>query len=123
MNLETGIDRAMPAPGDVKVHEAWPQFSPDGQSILVHRWTWSWEGNEGWLAVLPADGSAPARDVGPRIAGGEQTGLIETWSPDGTRILMRTGNTTQAFSIDPVTGTSELLDWTTELPDWQRASR
>ena len=72
---------------------------------------------------MPADGSAPARDIGPRIPGGENTGLSKAWSPDGTRVLMRTGNSTQVFSIDPVTGDSELLDWTTDLPDWQRTAR
>ena len=104
-------------------HEAWPQFSPDGESILVHDWTWSWEGNEGWLSVMPADGSRAARKIGPVIPGGESTGLIKAWSPDGTRVLMRTENTTTAYSIDPIAGTSELIPWTTELPDWQRVAR
>jgi Tol biopolymer transport system component len=114
---------ALPAPASDAVQESWPQFSPDGRSILVHRWTWADAGNEGWLAVVPADGSAPARDIGPRIPGGEHTGLSKGWSPDGTRVLMRTQNSTQVFSIDPVTGDADLLDWTTDLPDWQRTLR
>ena len=56
---------------------------------------------------MPADGSAPARDIGPRIPGGEDTGLVKTWSPDGSRILMSTDNTKQVFSIDPITGSYE----------------
>jgi Tol biopolymer transport system component len=114
-------DRAVVPPDDPRVQEAWPLYSPDGRWILVHRWTWkSNNGGEGWLAVLPADGSAKARDIGPRIPGGEDTGLVKAWSPDGTRVLMSTRNTKQVFSIDPVTGSVETLPWTTELPDWQR---
>ena len=37
-------------------------------------------------------------------------------------VLMRSGNTMQAFSIDPVTGTYEALTWTSNLPDWQRVA-
>ncbi|MCJ7710515.1 MAG: hypothetical protein MUQ32_06735 [Chloroflexi bacterium] len=116
-------DRAMPAPADDAVQEGWPLFSPDGRSILVHRWTWkSSGGGEGWLAVLPADGSAAATDIGPRIPGGEDTGLIKTWSPDGSRVLVRAENEQKVYSIDPATGDYEELPWTTELPDWQRVS-
>jgi hypothetical protein len=105
------------------VQEAWPVFSPDGRWILVHRWTWKFNaGGEGWLAVMPSDGSAPAHDIGPRIAGGEDTGLTKAWSPDATRVLMRSENTKEVFSIDPIAGDFETLPWTTELPDWQRVA-
>ena len=126
VNADGTGDIALPAPAIANVNEAWPIFSPDGRSILVHRWTWkgSSNGGAGWLAVMPADGSAPARDIGPRIAGGEDTGLIKAWSPDGTRVLMRSGNTQQLFSIDPATGESEELPWTSpSLPDWQRRAK
>ncbi|TAL07514.1 MAG: hypothetical protein EPO00_09200 [Chloroflexota bacterium] len=124
VNADGTGDQALPGPADPKVMEAWPAFSPDGRTILVHRWTWkSNNGGEGWVAVLPADGSGPARDIGPRIPGGEDTGLIKTWSPDGTRVLMRSDNTREAFSIDPMTGAYERLDWTSDLPDWQRVAR
>ena len=123
MTADGSSGTALPVPASGATQESWPAFSPDGTSILVHRWTWADGGNEGWLAVMPTDGSAPARDIGPRIPGGEHTGLSKGWSPDGTRVLMRTQNSTQVFSIDPVTGASELLDWTTDLPDWQRTAR
>jgi Tol biopolymer transport system component len=106
---------------DPTVMEAWPAYSPDGAWILVHRWTWkSNNGGQGWLAAMPADGSAPARDIGPKIAGGEDTGLTKAWSPDGTYVLMRADNTQQVFKIDPVTGSFESLPFTSDLPDVQR---
>ncbi len=119
-----GTQIALPGPADPRVQEAWPIYSPDGKWILVHRWTWKSDAAatkpEGWLAIMPADGSALAHDIGPRIAGGEDTGLAKTWSPDGTRVLAQAGNTEQVFSIDPVTGAFEELPWTNQLPDWQR---
>jgi Tol biopolymer transport system component len=117
-------DRAVQNPPDDTIQEAWPLFSPDGKWIVVHRWVFKEDSPtaEGWLAVMPADGSAPARDIGPRISGGEDTGLSKLWSPDGTRILMGTANSRQVFSIDPVSGDYETLPWVNELPDWQRVA-
>lgn len=113
-------DVALPPPADDDIQEAWPDWSPDGRWILVHRWTWQ-PGGEGWLAVMPADGSAPAHDIGRRFSGGEDTGLVKTWAPDSTRVIVRVENTQQIFSIDPVTGVDEELPWTgSDLPDYQR---
>jgi hypothetical protein len=127
-NFRIGLIRAdgtrttLPGPANPDVQEGWPAFSPDGRWIVVHRWQFKVDSPnaEGWLAIMPADGSAPARDIGPRIAGGEDSGLTKVWSPDGSRILARAGNTAEVFSIDPVTGSYETLQWTEELPDWQR---
>lgn len=118
-------ERTAPGPGAAIIQEGWPLYSPDGRWILVHRWSFKADvaGAQGWVAVMPADGSAPARDIGPKIDGGEDTGLAKTWSPDGTRVLVLAANTHQVFSIDPVTGASELLDWAKDLPDWQRVAR
>jgi WD40-like Beta Propeller Repeat len=117
-------DVAIPGPAQDTIHEAWPAYSPDGRWILVHRWTWKGQGGgAGWLAVLPADGSAPARNIGPRVPGGEDTGLVKVWSPDGTRVLLRAQNTRQVFSIDPATNRVEQLPWSDDLPDWQRVNR
>ena len=125
VNPDGSNDRELPGPPPDPqgrpVHENWPQYSPDGRWILVHRWHLNNVPDpQGWLAVMPADGSAPARDIGPKIPGGNDTGLIKLWSPDGSTILMRTQNTTTAYSIDPFTGQTATLDWTSELPDWQR---
>jgi hypothetical protein len=45
------------------------------------------------------------------------------WSPDGTRILARIGES-RLVSIDPVSGSYEETGWSaTALPDWQRRAR
>jgi Tol biopolymer transport system component len=114
--------------GDVEVaspnayiQEAWPAYSPDGKWILVHRWQWKADGGKGWLAVLPADGSTVGRDIGPKVDGGEDTGLTKAWSPDGTKVLVRADNTKQLFSIDPTTGAYEELPWgSMDLPNVRR---
>jgi Tol biopolymer transport system component len=117
-----GSRLTVPGPTDPRVQEGWPAYSPDGQWILVHRWTFTFESEtpEGWVAVMPADLSAQARDIGPRIAGGEETGGTKLWSPDGSRVLWRAGNTEEVFSVDPVSGAHETLTWATDLPGWQR---
>jgi Tol biopolymer transport system component len=117
-------DVVLPGPDDPNIMEAWPAWSPDGTQILVHRWTWKTnEGGLGWVALMPADGSAPARDIGPVVAGGEETGISKGWSPDGSRILIRYENTRQVYEIDPITGAETTIPWTEELPDWQRVKR
>ena len=122
--LPDGSAMTIPGPMDSRVQEAWPAFSPDGQWILVHRWTFKGETPtpEGWVAVIPADLSASARDVGPRVPGGEDTGGTKLWSPDGSRILWMASNTGQIFSVDAKTGDYETISWATELPDWQRVA-
>jgi Tol biopolymer transport system component len=113
-------DIALPGPALESVQEAWPAWSPDGHSILVHRWTWQ-PGGEGWLAVMPADGSVAAHDIGRRYPGGQDTGLVKGWSPDGTRILVRVDTTQEIYSIDPVSGEQTQLPWTgADLPDYRR---
>ena len=116
--------RLLPSLADLKVQEGWPLWSPGGDSILVHRWTWIGDGPAaaGWVAVTPAVGSSPARDIGPTIPGGEKTGITKLWSPDGTRVILRADNMREVWSIDPVSGSSEPLQWTSDLPDWQRVS-
>ena len=110
----------MPGPA-AEVNEAWPIRSPDGKSLLVEHFTWSDQPDAHLsLAVLPADGSGPAHDIGPKIV---DQNVDRAWSPDGTRILARIGDT-KMVSIDPVTGGYEETGWSaTVFPDWQRRAR
>jgi Tol biopolymer transport system component len=118
-------DVALPAPTELRVQEAWPSFSPDGRWILTNRWTWTTGDTAGlaWLAVMPADGSAPARDIGPKVSGDPEISPAKSWSPDGTRVLLYSSAEGKGYSIDPASGTVDELDWTTALPDWQRTVR
>jgi len=99
-------------------------FSPDGRWLLIRR---SAPGGccsslrpEAWLAIIPADASGPARDIGPHLPEIDAT-VSAAFSPDGTRIL--TGAETDpptVYSIDPTTGAFQTLDWTESVPTWQR---
>jgi hypothetical protein len=121
INVDGTGDVVLPGPAP-EVNEAWPFRSPDGKWLLVEHWTWpSASTTHLSLAVLPADGSASAHDVGPKINDGEN--VDRAWSPDGTRILARIGDT-KMVSIDPVSGTYEDAGWSsTVFPDWQRRAR
>jgi hypothetical protein len=71
------------------------------------------------IALAPADGSAVAHWIGPRVPG---QGLTKTWSPDGTYLLVGVGDLKQVYSIDPVSGSSQRLPWAIDLPDVQRVA-
>lgn len=129
VNGDGSNDVAMPAIADPTTNEGWATWSPDGASILVARFGpksvehFHPANGKGWIAIMPSDGSAAARDIGPRALGGEETAIIKIWSPDGTRILTHVKNLRTAYSIDPVTGDYVELDWgSSDLPDWQRLS-
>jgi len=112
-------DRALPGPPG-KINEAWPFVSPDGRSILVQHFIWDDQPDTAlWLAVLPADGSAPAHDIGPRLSHDPEP-YDRAWSPDGSRVLARAGSM-GVIAIDPVGGTFTKLGWgDAPLGDWQR---
>jgi hypothetical protein len=71
------------------------------------------------IALAAADGSVPTRLVGPRVAG---RSLVKTWAPDGTWILMHVNGVDDMYTIDPVSGASELLPWKSDFPDVQRVA-
>lgn len=99
-----------------------PVWSPDGRSIAVFRWRYS-DGNtsERWVAVIPSDGSGPGAEGTNLVRGasGGEWGIA--WSPDGTRVLAVNATTQQVVSIDPATGATTTLPWTSsQAPSWQR---
>jgi Tol biopolymer transport system component len=112
-------DIALPGPADPGLHEAWPLWSPDGKSIVVARFVFAAEG-QGRLAILPADGSARARDIGPTTRGGDSS-VVKTWAPDGTRVISYVKATGETFLIDPLTGKYEKATWNAAAePDYRR---
>ena len=114
-----GTDTVLAGP-DVNVMESWPAWSPDGSLVAIERW--KWKGNA-WLAILPADGSGPGRDIALRTPFLPGTGWSVTWSPDGTSILAFWEPTTTAVSIDVASGSYEEIDWPlTNRPAWQRTA-
>ena len=120
VDVDGSNQRLLPEPLDQETpySQAWPIYSPDGNWILME----SWVGTPGGpatnqLAIAPADGSAPARGIGPKIA---NQSLVKAWSPDGTTILMAARDIGEIYQVDPVTGASTKLPWAAELPDWQR---
>ena len=115
--------RPVPVPVDAppEYSQAWSVYSPDGRWIAME----SWIGLPGGpatnqLAIAPADGSAPARGIGPRLS---DQAIVKTWSPDGTKVLFAARDAKQMYEADPVTGAWTRLPWDSELPDWQRRAR
>jgi Tol biopolymer transport system component len=124
-NADGTNDRPVVGPTNPLIQQAWPHFSPDGRSILVNQWTFKGDdpNAKGWLGVMSADLSGPARDIGHKFSGGEDSGLPAYWSPDGTRVIVRANNSSQVWSVDPVSGEDEILPWAGDLPGWQRLAR
>lgn len=75
------------------------------------------------IAVGPADGSAPARPVGPNREAGTG-GFAYAWSPDGETLLltfMQIDGPQTFWSVDVETGEHTAMDGpTAEVPSWQR---
>jgi Tol biopolymer transport system component len=112
-------DIALPATTEPGLQEAWPLWSPDGKSIVIARFVFASDG-EGRLAILPADASSRAHDLGPTTHG-EDSSVVKTWAPDGTRVISYVKATGETFVIDPVTGTYEKAAWNAASePDYRR---
>jgi hypothetical protein len=115
VNADGSGDIRFPAPPD-GINQAWASLSPDGTTILVQRFTPS----EIWMALLPADGSGPAREIGRHHLTAGGTNFDVGWSPDGSQVLFFDGPS-DFVSIDPVTGVETKIDWPLDrIPDWRR---
>jgi Tol biopolymer transport system component len=127
VNTDGTNDRALPSVDDPDIHEGWPVFSPDGTQLLIQRFTFASTGDSSdassSIAVLPADGSAVARDIGVRIDNTKESGMVKAWSPDGTQVLQRVDGTGKTYVVDPVTGAATELTWAQDMPDWQRRAK
>lgn len=121
LNRDGTNDREIPAPFATNFSQAWPAFSPDGKWVLLSSWQTMANGSVVHrLAIAPADGSAAARLIGPVVDSENQ---LKTWSPDGTRILLCACDGSELYSVDPITGDSERIAWSADLPGWQRLAR
>ncbi len=121
MNRDGTGDRAIPAPLASRYSQAWAIFSPDGTWLAMESWVTQADNTAvNQVAIAPADGSATARWIGPQKAG---QGIVKSWSPDGTRLLLCFCDIGEVYAADPVTGTYDRIPGATDLPDWQRLAR
>jgi hypothetical protein len=127
VNADGTNDHALPGPADPRTNEAWPVFSPDGTQLLVQRFifptTSDAKDGAGWIAVLPADGSAVGRDIGFRNQETNNPDTGKDWSPDGSYVLQIVDETLTTYLVDPATGTATGLSWAEDMPAWQRRAR
>jgi Tol biopolymer transport system component len=106
------------------------KFDPDSSQEMLPVWSPAnaqiafvlEKGGLRQVAVAPADGSGPARPLGPPTSSG--SGLGYTWSPDGKTIVLtllpQYGDQT-FWSVDVASGAeTELQSPTVEIPAWQR---
>jgi hypothetical protein len=127
VNADGSHDRELPGPADARVNEAWPVFSPDGTQLLVQHFVFPTEEDtkdgSGSIAVIPVDGSAPAREFGVRNDDTTNPDLWKAWSPDGRLVIQMIGETMKGYLVDPATGTMTEMPWADDMPDWQRKAR
>jgi Tol biopolymer transport system component len=104
-------------------HQGYATFSPDGSHFLFH-----WLSNDNQVRVMtqPTDLSGPAVPLGPfyPVINGSAE-LSQTFSPDGTVVIVHTGHGGEARMVDPATGgDGTILPWNvTGVPGWQRLPR
>lgn len=127
VDIDGRNERALPGPEDPYYSESWPTVSPDGKWIVAHRWAFAHqvENPTSGLVILPVDGSAAARTVGLTFDGGDRTAWFKVWAPDSSRLFVMVEpepDVSHIYSLDPVSGETELLPWADELPDWQRVA-
>jgi Tol biopolymer transport system component len=127
MNADGTNDHALPGPADPRTNEAWPIFSPDGTQLLVQHFRFptgsDTKDGMGAIAVMPADGSAPAREIGHRLEATNKPDTGKDWSPDGRYVLQIVDQNLETYLVDPVTGSAKQLTWPDDMPSWQRVAR
>ena len=121
MDRDGRNDRAVALPAGIPslYSQAWPTFSPDGKWIALESWVGLPGRGVRQLAIARTDGSAPTRRIGPEVV---EHGMVKIWSPDGTSVLTHADEIDEIYLIDPVSGTSQLLPWKSDFPDWQRVA-
>lgn len=115
----TGVHDPRYIPGSTS--EMLPQWSPDSRSLAFIADL----GGQRQVAIAPADGSAPARFVGPQTTP-QQAGFGFDWSPDGRTLLIsmwpREGDQ-KLWSIDVASGdATQQTGVSLDVPSWQRVA-
>ncbi len=106
---------------DNATFEGWPVWSSDSKRIVFQRaFQVGTEhlsfGNP--FAIGNADGTGKAIEISPRLGG---NGAHAEFSPDGTKILMRTQDAGTQLILDPNGGPWTTVPWSSwSYPNWQR---
>lgn len=98
----------------------WPVWTQDSKQLIVQRafpTASEFLGFEHPFAIVNADGTGEAQEIGPPVAG-QHAEL----SPDGTKLLMFRGDGSQTqVIIDVADGSWEEVPWdSSSYPSWQR---
>ncbi len=112
-DLDTGEDR-------LDEEYSTPRFSPDGSQVVGEA--------AAQLMTGPADGSAPAREIGPSFlapngsAAGDQTNRQDfDFSPDSSKVVLTVGSPAVTWIIDVATGQAvRTTEPISNFPSWQR---
>jgi Tol biopolymer transport system component len=101
--------------------EGWPVWSPDSKRLVIQRAFPTATDHLGFghaFAIVNADGSGEPVEISPPLTAG--TAHAE-FSPDGTKVLMRTIDGGTQLILDPNGGPWQDADWTSRAyPSWQR---
>lgn len=106
---------------DDATFEGWPVWSLDSKRIVFQR---AFQVGDEHLsfgnpfAIANADGTGKALEISPRLGG---NGAHAEFSPDGTKVLMRTQDAGTQLILDPNGGPWVTVPWASwSYPNWQR---
>ena len=115
LDLATGADRTLTTDQTRGYLYASPQFSPDGSRILVDRHL----GYGHRLAIVPADGSTDAVEIGPALSANWPAG-VAAFAPDGTAVLVTFAFDRSTWLLPADGEPGQRLDvWLDTLWSWQ----
>lgn len=117
VDIDTGVERPNTFDPGVPYNDLLPQFSPDGEALLIERH----DANGYKPTILPLDGG-PALMMGayhPSSTGG--AGVV--FAPDGTKVIATYRDDGTTWLLDTTTGEGERLDLpipSDQTATWQR---
>jgi len=116
VNLKTGADR-LTDPGTSR-NQGFASFSPDTRYLLFVVDDGPWY----FLMIEPVDGSAPARQVGPKYLTNNGSDLSGRFSPDGRSILISEIGAKESRLVDvDAAGDGRVVEYApSDTNAWQR---